>query len=83
MENVRHVGWINQRVLTQVALALAALARQNMTAIGLLALDGTTAGYLEPLLSTTVCLHLWHVVLLTLLIQFLPLALSLRPLPQS
>lgn len=83
MENVRHVGWINQRVLTQVALALAALARQNMTAIGLLALDGTTAGYLEPLLSTTVSLHLWHVVLLTLLIQFLPLALSLRPLPQS
>jgi len=83
MENVRHVGWINQRVLTQVALALAALARQNMTAIGLLALDGTTAGYLEPLLSTTACLHLWHVVLLTLLIQFLPLALSLRPFPQS
>lgn len=60
MQYVRHVGWINQRVLTQIALALAALACQNMTAVGLLALDGTAAGYFEPLFGTTVCLHLWH-----------------------
>lgn len=70
MQHVRHVGWVYQRVLTQVALTLAALACQDVTAICLLALDGTTAGYFEPLLGTTVRLHLWHCLLLTLFCLF-------------
>jgi len=84
MQYVRHVGRINQRVLTQIALALAALASQDVTAVGLLALNGSTAGYLEPLLGATVCLHLWHDLLLTLpvrcvvlLVPFVPIDLHL------
>ena len=73
MQHVRHVGWINQRVLTQIALALTALARQNMTAICLLALDGSTTGYFEPLFGATICLHLWHDLLLTLPVRCLEL----------
>lgn len=70
MQHVRHVGWVNQRVLTQVALTLAALARQDVTAISLLALDGTASGYFEPLFGAAVRLHLWHCLLLTLFCLF-------------
>lgn len=73
MQHVRHVGWINQRVLTQIALALTALASQDMTAVCLLALNGSATGYLEPLLGATICLHLWHDLLLTLPVRCLEL----------
>jgi hypothetical protein len=80
MKHVRHVGWINQRVLTQITLALAALARQDVTAVSLLALDGTAAGYFEPLLGAAVCLHLWHYLLLTLPVRYLVLPVPFVPI---
>jgi hypothetical protein len=45
-----------------------------------LALDGTAAGYFEPLLGAAVCLHLWHYLLLTLPVRYLVLPVPFVPI---
>ena len=39
MQDVVHVRRVNERILAKIALTLPTLARQNVAAIGLLALD--------------------------------------------
>ena len=60
MQDIVHVRWINERILAKIALALTILARQNVAAIGLLALNRTRSGDLVSLLCTGVRLHLRH-----------------------
>jgi len=62
-KSVKHVVQIcrvDKDVVPELTLALTGLARKNVAAVGLLALDLTAACDLEALFRSTIGLHLRH-----------------------
>ena len=62
MQNVVHIRRVHESVLAEVALALTALACEDVATICLLTLDCSRSSDLESLLRARICLHLRHYI---------------------